>query len=111
MGDYWTCEGSVRGECGVKHRTESAAADHCRKHMRDVKAGHGPNAYSDRRPVRRASSPADELTLTGAAEHLGLSPRTIEDYRLDGRFPDPVRRVGRSLIWTREQLGEWRAGR
>lgn len=90
MTDYWTCEGSVRGHCGVQHRTEGAAVEHCRRDARDVRAGHGTNAYSDRRVVRRAGTPDDEMTMEDVAEHLGLSVRTVQDYRLDGRLPDSV---------------------
>jgi hypothetical protein len=44
----YTCEGPVRGGCGVKHRTLGAAERHCQQDARDVKASHGRSAYSDR---------------------------------------------------------------
>ncbi len=53
--DYWTCEGFVRGECGTKHRSEETARACCDRDHRNVKRGHGPNAYSDRAPVKRAT--------------------------------------------------------
>ncbi len=111
MTDYWTCDGAVRGGCGVKHRTEAAAVEHCRRDARDVRAGHGANAYSDRRVVRRAGTPDDEMTMEDVAEHLGLSVRTVQDYRLDGRLPNSVRMIGRTPVWTREQISEWQASR
>jgi len=51
MSRYFTCAGSVRGECGKRHRTYEAAERCCVKDDRAVRRGHGPNAYSDRRPV------------------------------------------------------------
>jgi len=45
---YWTCEGRVRGICGIRHRTEAAAVACCKTDNRAVKRGHGPRAYSDR---------------------------------------------------------------
>lgn len=55
--------------------------------------------------------PAGVMTVQQVAEHLGLSVRTVQDYRLDGRLPDPARMVGRTPIWTREQIDEWQAAR
>jgi len=61
---YWTCEGSVRGECGKRHRSEDAAAAHCREDGRAVKRGHGSSAYSDRRPVERDVPPKPGTATT-----------------------------------------------
>lgn len=47
----WECVGPVRGRCGVQHQSEDAAAKHCELDGRQVRAGHGQAAYSDRRPV------------------------------------------------------------
>lgn len=52
---YWICKGSVRGTCGVKHKTEKASQKHCEKDDRDCKRGNGENSYSDRQPVMRAT--------------------------------------------------------
>lgn len=52
----YACWGSVRGQCGVRHRTRDAALRHCEQDDRDVKLGNGGNAYSDRSPV-----PYDDL--------------------------------------------------
>lgn len=109
--DYWTCEGSVRGDCGTRHRTEQAAIEHCLRDHRAVQRGHGESSYSDRRPRRYASTRDDELTVEGVAAHLGLSVRTVQDYRLDGRLPPPVATYGRTPVWTRQQLDEWQASR
>lgn len=46
----WTCEGSVRGCCGINHRSHAAALAHCADDDRNCKTGHGHNAYSDRSP-------------------------------------------------------------
>ncbi len=50
------------------------------------------------------------MTVAQVAEHLGLSVRTIQAYRLDGRMP-PAVMVGRTPTWTREQIDEWQATR
>jgi hypothetical protein len=55
MTTYWTCIGEVRGECGVKHRTEQAAQKCCDRDNRDCKRGHGPRSYSDRYPEKNES--------------------------------------------------------
>ena len=48
---YYTCCGSVRGYCGVHHRSIEAAGRCCAQDARDVRRGHGGGAYSDRAPV------------------------------------------------------------
>ena len=50
------------------------------------------------------------MTVAQVAEHLGLSVRTIQAYRLDGRMP-PATMVGRTPTWTREQIDQWQANR
>lgn len=69
---WWTCEGSVRGSCGTRHRTEEAAARHCRDDDRMVKRGHGRTAYSDRVPVEHTAPSAenDEARLLTAQEKV-----------------------------------------
>ncbi len=52
----------------------------------------------------------DILTVAKVAEHLGLSIRTVETYRADGRMPEPTM-VGRTPTWTREQIDQWQATR
>ncbi len=47
----FTCKGSVRDNCGVMHRSYKAAMQHIEKDAREVKAGHGANAYTDRRII------------------------------------------------------------
>ena len=49
MAEKWTCQGSVRGECGVIHRTREAADRCC---LQDHNGCHRTGGYSDRRPVR-----------------------------------------------------------
>lgn len=53
---------------------------------------------------------ADLLTVAQVAERLGLSVRTVEDYRLDGRMPEATM-VGRTPTWTKAQIDEWQAQR
>jgi len=48
---YYTCRGSVRGACGVRHRTRETAQACCDRDGRGCRAGHGRAAYSDRYPV------------------------------------------------------------
>lgn len=52
----------------------------------------------------------DVLTVAQVAEYLGLSVRTVETYRADGRLPEPTM-VGRTPTWTREQIDQWQANR
>ena len=54
--------------------------------------------------------PTGVMTVRQVASHLGLSVRTVQDYRLDGRLPEPTM-VGRTPTWTREQIDEWQAER
>ena len=53
---------------------------------------------------------SDVLTVAQVAEYLGLSVRTVETYRADGRMPEPTM-VGRTPTWTREQIDQWQANR
>ena len=53
---------------------------------------------------------SDVLTVAQVAEYLGLSIRTVETYRADGRMPEPTM-VGRTPTWTRVQIDEWQATR
>ena len=53
---------------------------------------------------------SDVLTVAQVAEHLGLSVRTVETYRVDGRMP-PATMVGRTPTWTRAQSDAWQAAR
>ena len=53
---------------------------------------------------------SDVLTVAQVAEYLGLSIRTVETYRADGRMPEPTM-VGRTPTWTREQIDAWQANR
>ncbi|MBP6526573.1 MAG: helix-turn-helix domain-containing protein [Dermatophilaceae bacterium] len=50
------------------------------------------------------------LTVAQVAEYLGLSVRTVETYRADGRLPKPTM-VGRTPTWTRAQIDQWQANR
>lgn len=53
MGEtIWTCEGDVRGGCGIAHRSKDAAWRCCDRDAIAVRRGNpGGGAYSDRRPV------------------------------------------------------------
>ena len=53
---------------------------------------------------------SDVLTVAQVAEYLGLSIRTVETYRADGRMPEPTM-VGRTPTWTREQIDQWMTSR
>ena len=46
---------------------------------------------------------ATVMTVAQVAEHLGLSVRTVEAYRRDGRLPEATM-VGRTPTWTRAQI-------
>ncbi len=44
----YTCVGSVRGCCGIKHRSLETALKCCDRDQKDCRSARG---YSDRRPV------------------------------------------------------------
>ena len=46
------------------------------------------------------------LTTREAAERLGLSPRTLERYRVTGEGPR-FRKIGRWVRYTPEDLDRW----
>jgi hypothetical protein len=50
------------------------------------------------------------LTQTQAAEHLNLSPRTLEKYRVIGGGPK-FRKFGTRVRYTLSDLNEWSAAR
>ncbi|HMT51185.1 MAG TPA: helix-turn-helix domain-containing protein [Dietzia sp.] len=62
------------------------------------------------RAMRPSEHGKDRLTVPQVAQHLGLSVRTVQDYRLDGRLPEPTM-IGRTPTWTREQIDEWQDNR
>ncbi len=49
------------------------------------------------------------LTTREAAERLGLSPRTLERYRVTGEGPR-FRKIGRWVRYTPEDLEKWLEG-
>ena len=53
---------------------------------------------------------SDPLTVAQVAEYLGLSVRTVETYRVDGRMPEATM-IGRTPTWTRAQIDQWQATR
>ena len=53
---------------------------------------------------------ATVMTVAQVAEHLGLSVRTVEAYRRDGRLPEATM-VGRTPTWTRAQIDQWQVNR
>ncbi len=50
------------------------------------------------------------LTVAQVAEYLGLSVRTVQTYRTDGRMP-PATMIGRTPTWTRAQIDQWQSNR
>ena len=50
------------------------------------------------------------LTQNQAAEHLNLSPRTLEKYRVIGGGPK-FRKLGTRVRYTLSDLNEWSAAR
>lgn len=83
------------GFAGLVESTEAVAES-----LRSMTVG-APPRYE---PIRTV------LTVAQVAEYLGLSVRTVQDYRLDGRLPEPLM-VGRTPTWTRSQVDEWQASR
>lgn len=66
---YYTCRGSVRGDCDVKHRSVGSAFRCCNKDHRDCATVGG---YSDRYPV--AIEDGDERRLTEDEADVGTVP-------------------------------------
>jgi len=46
------------------------------------------------------------LDQNAAAEYLGLSPRTLERFRVEGRGPH-YRKFGRRVLYARADLVDW----
>jgi hypothetical protein len=69
----YTCIGSVRGCCGVAHRTLEGAAAHCERDQRAC-ASLGGGAYSDRRVQRLDGAPLTD------DEELALQDRSDSQY-------------------------------
>lgn len=74
--------------------------------------------------ARRIESPADSeatevdglLTRAGVASELGVKPDTITRYVAGGidrlrPFPAPVRKMGRTRLWNRDEIREWGANK
>jgi len=53
----YTCRGSVRGECGIKHRNIMTAMSCCKRDGFYCEKQHG---YSDRRVIRLDGEPLSE---------------------------------------------------
>ena len=53
---------------------------------------------------------ANLLSTEAAAERLGISPRTLEKWRLSGQSP-PYRKLGRAVRYAPEDLALWLADR
>lgn len=51
------------------------------------------------------------LSERDAANVLGLSPRTLQDYRLDGNGPPFVRVSPRTIRYSAADLSDWLAER
>lgn len=47
----WTCEGSVRGCCGITHRSYTTAKKCCDRDFDNIRRYYSNNSYSDRYPV------------------------------------------------------------
>ncbi len=90
MSEQWTCEGSVRGGCGITHRSEAAADKCCAADQRGCARVGG---YSDRVPTRldsgdgecQCGSPLvyDEIDEVWRCQANG---NTVGHY--DGSLPD-----------------------
>jgi len=57
----WTCEGSVRGSCGINHRSHDAAMKCCERDHASIRRAYPSTfptrAYSDRHPVPGSRGP------------------------------------------------------
>lgn len=75
----YTCRGSVRGACGIQHRSLGAAARCCDMDYRAVQCCHGPSAYSDRYVTRADGTELDDAER----EELLAIEQSISDERHD----------------------------
>lgn len=66
----WTTEGSVRGSCGHRHRTEDAADACIAIDDRGCKRGNGYNSYSDRRIVPIYGAGATSIDTTSYGRYI-----------------------------------------
>ncbi|RMF05231.1 MAG: DNA-binding protein [Alphaproteobacteria bacterium] len=55
-------------------------------------------------------NPVPNLTTRQAARRLGLSPRTLEKWRVEGNGP-PFYKIGRRVAYLEADLVEWLRGR
>jgi len=55
---------------------------------------------------RRPQGPSPFLSNAEAAAFLGVSPRTVEKYRRDGRGPR-FYKFGRRVLYARSDLERW----
>lgn len=53
----------------------------------------------------------DELLLAEAAEIAGVRPNTWSSYVARGQAPAPTRRVGRTPLWSEDDVRQWVASR
>lgn len=72
----WTCKGSVRGECGITHRSYESAARCCARDgaaVRRAYPGTYPTqAYSDRAPVPMDAEAEQDARLRAERDEAEL---------------------------------------
>ncbi len=65
----YTCRGDVRGDCGIRHRSEAAAERCCARDQAGVSRRYPSTfptrAYSDRHPVCISTDEAEVAELCG----------------------------------------------
>ncbi len=64
--EKWTCSGSVRGGCGITHRSYGAAERCCERDGRQCRDGGG---YSDRSPIARDDATRAAVRAEEEREH------------------------------------------
>lgn len=52
-----------------------------------------------------------ELTLAEAAALAAVKPKTWSSYVARGQAPQPARRVGRTPLWSEDEVRHWAASR
>lgn len=95
----WTCEGQVRGSCGIRHRTLEAAVRCCERDMRHCQ---GLGGYSDRTPWRQGEGETLESLVADLTEvHPGAM--VDEEYQDGGR----TYRIYSALCIVRDEETSW----
>ncbi|MDE0715719.1 MAG: helix-turn-helix domain-containing protein [Gammaproteobacteria bacterium] len=101
-------EGMTTSKEGTMHETEDEIPAHCDCSAGAMRTINQPMRKTMTNQVTHEEAPY--LSTTGAATFLGLSPRTLDRYRVTGEGPAFFRFGGR-IRYRREDLEDWAGAR